>query len=198
MIQDSSPHLYHVLRRLFPANLLPLFEHVFDFSCSNGGSLEVDFSRPDAASYNPRLARIPLIMLKEASVFDPAPIAASILATAEEPLKCFPSLDCGALSQEVRALVQSVPSKAENIIDISHRIFTKDVSDQEKLPIIIALSLWLDRFRHFHQATPNHISSNKREILNAANSCNLIAERLDSPLAPIIRETARRLVTKYS
>lgn len=202
MIQDSSQHLYQVLRRLFPANLLPLFHHVYDFAYSNGGSLEVDFLRLEGTSYNPRPARIALIMLKEASVCDPVAIAASILITIQAPLKCPPSLDL-ALDfadhlEDAKVLAHKATSYADNITPHSNQIFAKDISAQDKLTILIALSLWLDRFRHFHQATPSHVSSHKREILNAANSCKLIAERLDSPLAPIIRETARKLLTKYS
>ena len=82
VIASYSPHLLGALERLPSPVNLPLLDEAFGWAMQVGGEKELDFTRDPEVSFNPRPARIPLILIKDASRFGTDLLAASILSTA--------------------------------------------------------------------------------------------------------------------
>ena len=137
-----SPHLASIAQRTVPitpevaeAGAAELAE-ALDIAMANGGRLEIDFVRPLEVSFNPRPARVGLILIAEGEVRSYSTLAAGVLATIGDRLEALEALP---LSESIRQLALN---------GIAPLCTTKNPEAQ-----LIYLSMLLDRARHLHQAS---------------------------------------------
>ncbi len=168
LLQELSPNLNGVLQRSFDEAERESIEVCFEFSVEESGTGELDFVREEGVSFNPRQARIPLILIKETSGRSADEVAAGILMSCLEidsisgaavkktdtraPLDTFfmngQPLD--ALLQ--RARDAGVSAAACDIVRAVRRIREISGEDSDPQQSGILAALWLDRARHLHQA----------------------------------------------
>ncbi len=86
LIRKHSPNLAGVVERLFDAKDLETIEVAFIKAIEQGGLEELDFTRESGVSYNPRPARIALILLNDAHIRDVEVITDAISGTCSTPL----------------------------------------------------------------------------------------------------------------
>lgn len=103
------------------------------------GLLEKDFTRPSQASYNPRIARVPLILITDAKVEIPAAISAAILASLDPQPNVFPHLNLSPESCEILKLIQLPWNK-----------MTSSLNDTLTIAATVKSAALLDRLRHLH------------------------------------------------
>lgn len=173
----NSPHLAVVLGRLAPR--WPTLEAAFEYAIARGGREECDFVREPDVSFNPRAARIPLILINDAQCREERVLAAATLATAAPDT----SLE-GVFDDELIALAT-----------LSHRPPQALLSSQpEGAASLIASALHLDRARHYHLA-PGVSAERWEEFLALTEDHIQLAERCSRPLHILLSawcERARR------
>ena len=81
-----SPHLYGVASRTLDEPIDKIGE-ALETAMKNAGAKEFDFEREEGVNYNPRPARVALILIKDAKVRSIKAIAAGILASVELPFE---------------------------------------------------------------------------------------------------------------
>ena len=125
----------------------PVVDAAFDFSIQHGGRTELDFFREPGVSYNPRPARVGLILLKVAGIKDSAILAAAMLATVPEMLAEAREL----FSEEVYG-----PAISAQLPPVE--LFGIHLDERQRAEIgyagSISVALWLDRARHLHLSSP--------------------------------------------
>jgi hypothetical protein len=167
-LKKLSPHLNGVLNRSFDEAGRQTIETCFNYSVSKSGTQELDFVREEGVSFNPRQARIGLLLINEADGLVADDIAAGILAS---------SIEAGTVNLESHTIASgngqsraidrfflraedvekfigeaasaSIPKELCNIIK---RL--KDIKDDCSDPALtgILAALWIDRARHLHQS----------------------------------------------
>ena len=163
-LASYSPHLLLHLERIFSDESLSKIEEVFAFFLHHGGLKELDFERPiGEVKYNPRPARIVLILIRDAGIRDlemlRVAIAASCLELGEANSSILAVLD----SREME-LAQSVSLFQESWLKDAEMGVSKLISDRDQLTVkpnqlLLCLAIFLDRIRHVHR------SSRKVELL---------------------------------
>lgn len=141
-VKKLSPHLHSVIQRIFKEDTAAhaLLELSFTHAIEKGGLNELDFKREEGVSYNPRPARVALILLSNAQVADAEVIAAGMLASSD-PLDDLKHLE---VAERARVLAHAALEAPEEIAKIDPPLRFEVA--------IVALALWLDRVRHLHQS----------------------------------------------
>lgn len=128
-IKQYSQSLDALLRKLFNEEEFLTLEKTFLFTLSNGGLKEIDFTRTEGQSFNPRPARMAQIVLKNSSLNSFKIINSSFLACIKD--------EC-----DLTALIATKILEYERIPNDQNKI------DEESK--VISLALLLDRARHLH------------------------------------------------
>jgi hypothetical protein len=171
-LSKYSQHLTNALNRIFKKIPAVIIE-AFCFALKNGGLLEHDFTRVKDASFNPRPARICLILINDARV-----TAADILA-----------------SSLIRSGLEMNPTAIANYPELDHLI-TKLAEDSLQNPLalcnmakndnrspgILAAASWLDRVRHFHLADNETLAKKKDEVLELNQAYTELSKLCSEPL----------------
>ncbi|MFN8391450.1 MAG: hypothetical protein U0136_14275 [Bdellovibrionota bacterium] len=156
-------------------------QKAFQFSVDNGGLLELDFTREPGVSYNPRPARVGLILLNDVRSRSLDQIIAGFFATSAS--------DASALFTE--------PSFADPIRMASLALAAPESLLQadtlvERAARDLALALHLDRARHRHQA-PNAKSGAAWEQFLADTAAYVaLAKESEHPLFQMLDHWYRR------
>ncbi|MCB0322268.1 MAG: hypothetical protein KDD69_01810 [Bdellovibrionales bacterium] len=166
-IADTSPNLAGVLRRMFPAAATEQIQQAYTYAIENGGGRECDFERDPEASYNPRPARIALILINNAEVREVDELQAALLATVPLPSSSDGFSDLVRQWAQAAARITSEPSQADPC---------------SVPPIRIALAHYLDRARHLHLAPPERWP----EVTTAAAGHIALAATICPPLHVLI------------
>lgn len=132
-IYKYSQNLFHVLQLKLGKDVSPQLDQAFSDAINQGGLEELDFKRPEGQSYNPRPARIALILINESQQIEEALLLAAFQAS--------------ILSSEI--VGNKIVTEA---LDICKGHDKNQPSRNAKL---LALALHLDRSRHFH-LSPNY------------------------------------------
>jgi len=190
-IRNKSPHLAGVLHRLKqqkPHLDIDSLDEVFDYAIRNGGLEELDFCRDPEVSFNPRPARIALILVQDAGVSSTEVIAAGILASV------WPS-DNGA--EELR---ESIALPVAELSRESHcnplELIERSSKNEVNFASIIATSLWLDRARHFHLSEKKNQALDAKEFLEQTESYIKLAESCSERLHTLLSSWFQRVERK--
>ena len=173
VILKRSPHLASALRRTLPAEEVTLLERAYDYAQATGGEEEVSFSRPAGQSYNPRPARVCLILLHDLSVRDARILQAGLVACGAEP-RGYPSPEVAALA--VLALQPPDELRCSGAREAA----------------AIALALRLDLARHFHLMNEEAL----RPFLGETAAFLELARELHPSIVPRFETVARRRVLR--
>lgn len=143
LISKFSPHLDIVSSQTFQAEELLTLGAALEVAMENGGGSELDFERVEGVSYNPRPARVALILIKDAGIQNMPVIAAALLASLDA--KAFHAAN---LERSFDEKIVTLASRSyENILDLS-----RENTESSKNAVLIAAAHWLDRVRHLHQS----------------------------------------------
>lgn len=145
-LTKDSPHLALTLKKkLKDLSSGEAIEKAFDFALAKGGREEIDYPRKPGMSFNPRPARVCLILINDLRVLDSEILQAAMLGCVWSDLARETELETlfGKRVISLAALASSSPSTLLENQDSSH----KDVC-------AITAAIWLDRARHLHLSDP--------------------------------------------
>lgn len=198
-----SPHLFRCLERRFTPGLIQPFEQAFVAVVAANGELEQDFVRPPDVSFNPRPARLVLILLNDCGITDHQLLLAAMLCgcdqetlkveLAGEPYQPFKRENVQAL--EILRLTQLCSISLPDSLGYSGTALESHKEDiaAPVAAVFILLALLLDRLRHVHQAGDPELA---RAIATESLTANTIAERLSPKLASLISACQKRILGK--
>ncbi len=175
-----SPHLAGVLSRLETSGNPDALAEALTFAINHGALTELDFVRETGISFNPRPARIGLILLNEAGVRRLDPLAAAALACVHRDEQ---SAALSNFPTEIWALALSSTAPPE------------ELSGEAQL---IALSALLDRARHLHLAPVNLRSELWPLVFTQVKSALPIAAQNSPHLGILLRTWAERFERRLS
>lgn len=175
-IYKYSQNLFHTLRNTLGDDISHELDRSFLSAINNGGLEELDFKRPEGQSYNPRPARIAIILITETLKRDDAILLA-------------------AFSASVFDTSNSIAATALEICGDSHTINYHPTSEAK----FLALALHLDRARHFH-LSPDYLDKNSRAKFHALtykviNSAGPECKRLNDLLIHWLRRDEKKLTS---
>lgn len=172
-------NLANALSRSLTLDDRQLVEHATLFALENGALTELDFERQPEVSFNPRPARIVLILLNDAGVRDSKTLAAAALATLEEPcLNAAQTLFNQALCK--LALSANLPPQ-----QLLKENFEPSVA-------LIALALWLDRARHLHLSPSIKDASFRNDFVDQTRLYIQLANKTSSALELLLEAWLKR------
>lgn len=166
-LQEYSPHLLGVLKRVTSDRVSQEVEAAFQFAMLHGGKLEQDFERRDSSSHNPRPARAALILIRDGRSVEPEMISAAILGSVVTSMAILPAM-AREFSDRVVALSVNAALFSGMLAGASAGCFGLKDSDRENVSLI-GHCLLLDRLRHLHQSEMLTYRQ-KQELLEHARS----------------------------
>lgn len=135
---NQSPALAGKLKRLsLNEPEMKMLLNSYEISVAYGANEEIGFTRVSGASYNPRAARICLILLTLGEVCDPRILSAALLTSSQKNLK-----DSAINNPELTTLLQVT----RDIKKGNYKSATRETTS-------VVLSVQLDLFRHLHLTT---------------------------------------------
>ena len=140
-LDERSSHLGGVLRRTLSPYPEELFEDVFEYALQTGGEDECGFSRQPEVSFNPKCARLGLILLQDGGIREPLLVASGILSASAHP-EGYGGSEAEALTSQLRDLHSDFPTYEDVNAPLE--------SPANRLRIIRA-ALCIDLGRHLHQ-----------------------------------------------
>lgn len=166
-IKKLSPNLHGSLKRFVNVDEAELLDYCFETAILHQGLEEIDFIREEGVSYNPRPARVALILINDAKIQDLQLISNSFLANIEKNKLENLKNEKSKIPEEFfqNALLAKSPFFAENL--------RKEIK-------IISLALQLDRARHRHLSPRLNNKENWQEFLEE----NLKYIKLAKDLSP--------------
>jgi len=189
-ISNKSPNLSGALRRFHTKGVrfdIATLDDVFDFAIRNGGLEELDYIRDPEVSFNPRPARIAMIVLQSAKLNSQEAVEAALLSSV------WPS------DKEIENPPESL---SENVLEIAARArlppltligsAKKEASNAE----ILACCLWLDRARHYHLAEMSRDMLCLDRFLQTTESYIELAQEVSAPLHTLLLMWLNRVGTQ--
>jgi len=156
----EAPALVSSLRRLFGDAQARTFAEDYEAVSVLGGNHEGHVVREPAASFNPRVARILTILIRDVEIVDVVVLRAALWSTVADP---------GALDR----------LKDDSIKALAIRVLAQDLMVDEVVAAIRA-AIALDTIRHLHMTS---LSSEARtEYLNSDELGQLVRENSPVPL----------------
>lgn len=178
-ISRHSPNLAGALRRAEVKDA-QMLDQAFGFALEHGGLTELDFEREEDVSFNPRPARVALILLRDAHIKESEVLTAAMLATAHADLTHFRSTLTAIPGRvcELAILAQAEPEILEE----------KASASAGK----IAAALHLDRARHRHLARDPEKLLRWEEFIQLTEQFAALADRVSPELAVLLSAWHRR------
>lgn len=187
-IASYSKHLSGTLNSLVSAEDFETLEQAFIYAMRNGGGEEYGFLRQPGVSFNPRPARVALILIGDVGICDAEVLAAAIIATTGERLEGFADGE-----DSTRDSVKSLA-----------RLALLPVSELESLQTehkhsgaLIALALWLDRARHLHQATSPEVKEGFGSFVGETEAYIALASTVAKPLETLLQAWKARFERNF-
>ena len=134
-IRAKSPHLAGSLEKILTPAQCSELDEVWNYVVQAGGMAEIGFEREPGVSYNPRPARVGLILLSNFEVTEVHVIAAGFLSCVDDSVAY-----SGALAKDATKLAER--SK--------HSIRELAAAPENDEVLLVALARHLDDVRHFH------------------------------------------------
>lgn len=164
----ESPHLRNVLSRKFTQIPLEL-DHAFSLAKEFGGNEELDFIREEGVSFNPRSARIVLILLQADETMQEDDVHNALLSSCIKEDSAFPEDVIDSISPKYISRLRSIKiatkhiKEAASTLNLSQEMSLSETSENKtsNLSLInletpnaqILIALFIDRMRHAHLAT---------------------------------------------
>lgn len=182
-IKKLSPNLHGALKRFVNMDDADLMDYCFETAIHHQGLEEIDFKREDGVSYNPRPARVALILINDAKILDPQLISTSFLANIEKNKLVNLKNEENKIPKEFfqNALLAKSPFFYENL--------RKEIK-------IISLALQLDRARHRHLSPRLNNKENWQEFLEENLKYIKLAKDLSPQLHLLLEEWQERAMRK--
>ncbi len=155
-------------------------DSAFAFSMDNGGWLELDFDREPGVSFNPRPARVGLILLNDAKITDGAVLTAGVLATAHADL------------ENMRGALPELPASIRELAILAHSEPELLEEMKDKAAGTVAVTLHLDRARHRHLVRDPEKLLQWRDFIDLTDRYTSLAERVCPQLAVLLGAWHRR------
>lgn len=207
----NSPHLRSVAERLRPRPDIALLDRVLNFTLANGGWEEVHFLRDPDTSYNPRPARVALILAIDAKRRSTAELAAAMLAAIGHGA----TENCSVRSHSEYCPLflpeqESLFAECDSLLTIAElqpqlllaRIESTNGANPEADEILagatIACAARLDLVRHFHQADAETRKSLEESIVSETKDYLQIARHCSIPLANLLNHWLMRYGARNS
>ncbi len=156
-IKQYSPHLSFVLARAFPQEALVLFDDAFDAAVKANGMVEEDFEREEGASFNPRPARIALILINDGKVREVNTIASGIIFPSEQSIETNSNKHFSALPEKIL----EVRNRARDLLQNPESY----KANESQAAATVVLASWLDRMRHLRIATAPLPAKSRDDLL---------------------------------
>ena len=193
-LATRSPHLFGVTERIWPKDTgaLAIIALAFHWIIEREGESELDFEREPGVSFNPRPARVGLILINDAKVESAAQVASGILATA--------TAGDTITTLSAHAATELFP---RNILELAQlaQLPTSALLDPlpaEAMPALaapaatIACAIFLDRARQLHRMTAESRISTWEECFQISGNYLSLAERHSPPLYTLLKAWERR------
>jgi len=178
-ISKYSPHLAGVLKRAGMTQLMGLDE-AFAFALEHGAWMELDFEREEGVPYNPRPARVALILINDAKTKDLSALTAGVLATAHP--------DLNLLREKLSVLPSAVTELA--ILALSE----PELLIEQRAPHagIVACALHLDRARHRHLVRDPEKLLQWKSFVETTERYQALADKVSPELGLLLAAWLRR------
>ena len=180
-LASESPQLFGTLTRVYaehPAELA-FGAKCFALALANSGRLEIDFQRSEGVSFNPRAARVALILMKDANEFSILALATTILSSIEtvarESSPPPPPLDLPMLRE---ALLLT----AFDTDNLRCEFLNSPESPVSRSATLAVLCNHLDRLRHLHQAEDARLREVFPLIMKESDILLSFAAQVSAPL----------------
>jgi hypothetical protein len=184
----DSPKIFHALRRFLSTDELDLISKDYEYAATQGGNVEVQLTREEGVSFNPRMARLLVILVHDLQVQELS-VLRSVLYTA--------ITTSNILVRETAPAVtpHALPEELALRVKLACEGGAGDDATAEMLRGVIIL----DTVRHLHQChwAPDELEAVltlARELVSALNHANLPAV-LSQKLVHALEMQKRRLVT---
>lgn len=185
---SSSPHLSSVAERIFPQEIAAAVVSTFELTVAWGGKTEHGFSREEGVSFNPRPARIGLIMLNDVGERNDSVVRAAILAAvieqcSDDAIDAFYKLPSGEKVVEL-ARMGILPIDQIESIEGPDRLAAGS----------IACAIFLDLMRHFHQTQLWAATADKTEWLRKVEPYIRLSNQTTPKLTPFFQSWCDRII----
>lgn len=175
-----SPHLARELARTVTSDDAAMLDDIFPVVMAHGGEAELDFIRDPDVSFNPRPARIPLILIQNLETKNGVSLAAGILSCIDRLLDVsLPELEVSPLS----GLVFEIAMCAQLPVAELEREAKKAGM---QAAAVVALAQYLDRCRHLHQSNIPEKSERFAAVLENYPGFLRLSQRYGPAVEPIL------------
>lgn len=180
-IQSHSPHLAGALARRFDGSAVKAIEPLFSWAIAHGGFEELDFVRQPEVSYNPRPARLALIVINEGGSRKLEQIAGAVIAGASYGGTFEP--DESAFQRVAAEIAYLAAAPIREISRVPNALL-HDVAT-------VGCAVWLDRARHLHLGPV--VDGDLWRWASCENTAYLALARERAPLfVPVLETFGRR------
>jgi hypothetical protein len=193
-LEDASPKVFFALQRFLKTAELAAVRADYKRAHDAGGNTEQFLTREEGVSFNPRLARVLSILVKDLGVHDPLVLRAALYSAALDSA----ALDSAALcngdavsehtpvsSDVVHALLgPAEQSLAEPNRELEALVLAVCAKDSDSRAQTIRCVLALDTVRHLHQSTRS--LSQRSAVLHHAEL--LLREACSASIPQVLRE----------
>lgn len=180
-ISNKSPHLEGYLKRLIKSGKINSYadlDEAFTWCMQNGGIDEHDFIREAGVSFNPRPARVAIILMKEEGVQDLDILTAAVLSSCADKIHNYDNA-----SDEIKSLVSKSMQPASIILEYK--------------PAVIALANRLDRARQLHRCNLKDASIHWPKFLEENSDYLTLAEKHSKSLSILLSSWEKRFRTQF-
>jgi hypothetical protein len=172
-LEQDSPALYGSVRKRFAESQVRVLVGEYLEAVTAGANRELDFSRPEDASFNPRIARIASLVAHEGGMDDFSALRAVLWS-------CVPGRMSVALAE--------FPTE---LLEVKEAVYV------ERLAKTILAAAHLDRLRHIHlSSTSQELQKQVVQQTSDAMAAGLlsdVASTLETKLRHVIAMQLRRL-----
>lgn len=181
IIKKFSPNLHLTIERILSLDEVALLDNAFSLAISHEGLKEIDFQREEGVSYNPRPARVALILINNAKVTDNKIIATSFLA----------NIEAAVLKNLVS---ENIPSEYfQNALLAKNPFLLQNENKEIKL---ISLALRLDRVRHHHLSKELNSKEKWQEFLEENQKYIELAGNISPEIHLLLQKWQERAIQK--
>jgi len=158
----------------------------FEYSIKNGGLDELEFKRPDGQSYNPRPARIALILIESSAEI-----------TTQNLIACFFSC-CRKQKKDHLPFKEAIEISNKSLLFLKSLKENEEYRKQSKDIILLAMSLHLDHARHLHLGELVKNTLENKAFCHVTEKLIIEAKEINTYFYQTMQHWLRRHKSKYN